>query len=346
MVNQWVLTLILCLFLAWILLSYFLSIPSHITNILTMVNTDPRLGLTIRVNTFRRMDLIEGFLGYYTSTKRRKECAFIKEITVVWSDTENAPPPELRAKYEGSGDSVGGGGDRSGGAADSASSKRVVFEVHTKNSLSNRFLPQQQPSTEAVLSIDDDLVIPCDILARNIVSWSSFSDSLVGYSPRMHAVDASTGIMRYLRWQHTWWSGVYSIVLTKASFLHRDHLVAFAKTVPPAFLDHIDRVRNCEDLAMALTVLSTTRAAPVWIDGIVYEVSGQNIGGISSGGSHFDKRSECLQTLRELSYTTNAATTGGSGMGAETDSGMNVNAPLPWVAGYQKVLSMSLLDTL
>ena len=48
--------------------------------------------------------------------------------------------------------------------------------------------------------------------------------ALVGYSPRMNAFDSSTGLSRYLRWQHTWWSGLYSIVLTKEGFLHRDYL--------------------------------------------------------------------------------------------------------------------------
>lgn len=53
--------------------------------------------------------------------------------------------------------------------------------------------------------------------------------TLVGYSPRLHAIDTTTGKARYLRWQHTWWNGMYSIVLSKVCFLHKDYLADFFK---------------------------------------------------------------------------------------------------------------------
>jgi hypothetical protein len=53
----------------------------------------------------------------------------------------------------------------------------------------------------------------------------------VGFSPRMHAFDTSTGAMQYLKWQHTWWSGTYSIMLTKASIFHKKYLGAFFEVV-------------------------------------------------------------------------------------------------------------------
>jgi hypothetical protein len=335
------LVLVTCCAFVWVLLHFSLRIPPEITDVHAIVTSNPRLGLTIRVNTFRRMDLIEGFLGYYTAAKRKETCSFIKEITVVWSDTDSAPPVDLLEKYNAKVENGKAGRIPDSETSTSTSTSRVVFEVHDRNSLNNRFLPLQQPSTEAVLSIDDDLIIPCEELARNLIVWSSFPHSLVGYSPRMHAQDATTGKMRYLRWQHTWWSGVYSIVLTKASFMHRDSLREFGAKVPDVFRQHVDKVRNCEDLAMALTVARQTRAAPVWIDGIVYEVSGQNVGGISSGGRHFDTRSECLEVLRglPLSLPLSLPESG-------SDGSTGLDAALPWVTGYQKVVSLSLLDIL
>ena len=50
---------------------------------------------------------------------------------------------------------------------------------------------------------------------------------LVGFAPRQHAYNPITGAMQYLRWQHTWWNGVYSIMLTKVSFFHKDYLNDF-----------------------------------------------------------------------------------------------------------------------
>ena len=81
--------------------------------------------------------------------------------------------------------------------------------------------------------------------------------ALVGFSPRMNAYDSITGHARYLRWQHTWWSGIYSIILTKVSFLHQDYLDEYFNVIPTHFLDYIDAHRNCEDIAMAYVIAVT-----------------------------------------------------------------------------------------
>ena len=86
---------------------------------------------------------------------------------------------------------------------------------------------------------------------------------LVGFSPRMVVWNIVDGTTRYLHWQHTWWSGVYSVVLTKASIVHRDYLQEYKATVPPIVLKHVDTIRNCEDIAMAHVVASkVTYLAP------------------------------------------------------------------------------------
>lgn len=134
-----------------------------------------------------------------------------------------------------------------------------------------------------VLSIDDDLIIPCDDLEFALGVWStskrydidfldpvsvdnSFSifnphsistviiRALVGFSPRMHVRDMWTGALRYLRWQHTFWNGAYSIVLTKAAFFHQDYLLDFRKTIPESLLQYVDKHRNCEDIFMAYVI--------------------------------------------------------------------------------------------
>jgi hypothetical protein len=255
--------------------------------------------LTIRVNTFRRNDQLELFLDYYAGYKNMHECAFIKEVQVIWSDPENTPPTtwlEEENKYV---------------------KDKVYFEVHTKNSLNNRFLPLTKESvkTHAVLSIDDDLIIPCNVLRDNLRVWESYDKALVGWSPRMHGYDTELHNMKYLKWQHTWWSGMYSIMLTKASFIHRDYLGdAFLKETPGLFLEHVDDLKNCEDLAMAHTVASLSEAPPVWISGDVYETGEQ---GISSGKNHFRTRGICLEQLRDMSGI------------------------LPYVTSYQKMVPLS-----
>lgn len=70
----------------------------------------------------------------------------------------------------------------------------------------------------------------------------------------MNLFDIYTGTERYLNWQYTWWSGVYTIMLTKAAIMHRDYLSDYEKLVPQEMLDHITTHRNCEDIAMAQVV--------------------------------------------------------------------------------------------
>lgn len=76
----------------------------------------------------------------------------------------------------------------------------------------------------------------------------------MGISPRLNAHHPLTGDSRYLHWQHTWWNGMYSIMLTKAALLHRDYLALYDAVVPKFFLESIDKNRNCEDIAMAYVV--------------------------------------------------------------------------------------------
>ena len=181
------------------------------------------------------------------------------------------------------------------------------------------------------------------------VSWGSLvprPSVLVGFSPRMVVWNIVDGAARYLHWQHTWWSGVYSVVLTKASVVHRDYLQEYTATVPLNFLKHVDAIRNCEDIAMAHVVASKVLsfgcllyallffnvklllllctyeqagAAPVWYQGIVYETSTGGIR-ISSGHSHFTRRGACIDML------TNATDT------------------WPWITGHQKVVPVGIFD--
>jgi len=93
---------------------------------------------------------------------------------------------------------------------------------------------------------------------------------------------------------------------------------------------------------MAYIVSLQSTAAPVWVDGIVYEVSAQNTGGISAAGtSHFDTRSACLDVLKGMVTTDTQA---GTGAGAGAGAGAGTSVQLPWVTGYQKVQPMSRLD--
>ena len=71
----------------------------------------------------------------------------------------------------------------------------------------------------------------------------------------MTGYDPVSGRERYLRWQHTWWNGVYTVMLTKVSLLATSYLRACQAMVPTTVLNYIDKGRNCEDIAMAYVIL-------------------------------------------------------------------------------------------
>lgn len=296
---------------------------------------------TIRVNTFRRNDLLTAFLAHYTTCSkvgqpRSIESYFteyvcsnfvslmpsfhpfvtipqVELIQVVWSDQKNSPPSDLTHRYP---------------------SNKVMYERHSTDRLSNRFKPLQPLTTRGVLSIDDDLLISCQQLHQGFNIWTVNEKALVGYSPRMHGVNSVTGEDRYLRWQNTWWSGVYSISLTKASFLHKQYLQDFFTVLPASFIADIDAHRNCEDLAMAYVAAVVSHAPPVWVQAVVHETADF---GISTGASHFDDRSFCLTKLRQVSL--NASSNEGSGGGRNIH--MSQRESLPLVSSYQKAIPLS-----
>ena len=62
------------------------------------------------------------------------------------------------------------------------------------------------------------------------------------------------------RWQHSWWNGMYSIMLTKIAIFHKEYLDAYQRLIPPEMLQYVDKNRNCEDIAMAHVVAAEVRA--------------------------------------------------------------------------------------
>ena len=58
---------------------------------------DPARQLTIRVNTFRRNDLLKRFVEHFS------RCSVVREIQVVWSDQQNEPPAMSMFSLRGSG---------------------------------------------------------------------------------------------------------------------------------------------------------------------------------------------------------------------------------------------------
>jgi len=289
---------------------------------------------TVRINTFRRNDLLKQVVGHYVT------CPNIDNIQIIWSDLTNTPPvasfygiPGLIIESTNSKVLVS--------KDDKLNSKnpRIQYEIHDVDSLNNRFRPKLPINTEAVLSVDDDLHLPCDLLDFTHNVWRQSPRTMVGFMPRMHGHE--DGHFTYLDWWHVWRHGVYSLILTKACFLHQDFLHYYAGTRQPNYAllsasmpppssatkvkhsdqdetadtmrlvhEYVDKHMNCEDLAMSFLVANLTHLPAVWVRGEgISEIGHRGLveglfvkdQGISSNqASHYAARSACVDSFVSL----------------------------------------------
>jgi hypothetical protein len=72
---------------------------------------------------------------------------------------------------------------------------------------------------------------------------------------------------RYGSWWSVWWTGTYSMVLSKASFFHRQYLDLYTIRMLPSIRDYVNENRNCEDIAMSFLVANVTGSPPIWVQG-------------------------------------------------------------------------------
>ena len=237
---------------------------------------------TIRVNTFRRNDMLKGFLQHFST------CPNVESIQVVWSDQENPPPPlsffDLPSPI------------------DAEHTSKIFFERQPTDSLNNRFRNLTAVSTAAVVSLDDDLVIPCDTLDFAFSVWQATPQSLVGFTPRLitwedKKIDTpSKGYLYQDSFKYVWWHGRYNLILTKCCFLHRDFLPLYFSSLSEEMLAYIDEHRNCEDIAMQFVVSNHTQGVPpTWVKARFTD-HGQK-SGISQGKDHKNERSACVARL-------------------------------------------------
>mmetsp|Transcript_33024 Transcript_33024/g.104508 ORF Transcript_33024/g.104508 Transcript_33024/m.104508 type:complete len:382 (-) Transcript_33024:22-1167(-) len=192
---------------------------------------------TVRINTYRRMDFLTA------SINNLVKCPDIEEIQVVWSDVENDPPLELIE----------------GRAADGHDVKLVV-EVHETNTINNRFMPTIPIPTDAVLSIDDDLLPTCEQLRAGFQVWLENPETMVGYHPRHIAGNA------YNQFDQLAYLNGYHMVLTKISFQHKKYFKAFETERLRPVREYIDERLNCEDIAMAFVVSEESGLPGLWVD--------------------------------------------------------------------------------
>ena len=86
-----------------------------------------------------------------------------------------------------------------------------------QGTICSRFYPYEEITTEAVLSLDDDItMLTSDELELGYQVWREFPDRLVGFPSRTHVLEED-GRFRY----ESEWTSEISMVLTGAAFYHK-----------------------------------------------------------------------------------------------------------------------------
>lgn len=111
---------------------------------------------TIRINTWRRPEQLLASVDWHS------KCPGVAQIQIVWCDHENEPPVELDA-YE-----------------------NVIVERHEANNLNERFHIIVPTPTLGILSIDDDVLRPCEAIDSGFFKWTQYPERMVGFDARLH----------------------------------------------------------------------------------------------------------------------------------------------------------------
>lgn len=269
------------------------------------------------INTFRRPERLKKSVQHYAETCGRRYN--IGQIFVVWADPETEPPPAGEFFFDISASSFSLQG--SSNKTNVRDHIPVEILVKDKNSLNARFEPIPQLQTTSIFMVDDDILVACPSLLMAFQAWQQNPDSMVGYYPRLAtapktlwatpSTQAHNEQLVYHAWPMIYWRQKFNIILTKACFLHSKYLELYTNdaSFPKEIKDHIDRHRNCEDIAMSMLVANYTKhssknpiealpARPFYVEGKVSDVG--LFGGISSGSNHFATRSVCLTHLTDI----------------------------------------------
>jgi hypothetical protein len=284
----------------------------------------------VAINTFKRPDRLRKAVRHYAETCGTQ--AGISQVFVIWAE-QNAPvvpePSSFFDQDDGTSSLFRGREQSVGGHKDKNNRAEVYVLRKDKDSLNSRFEPIAALQSTAVFMVDDDLRVSCDTLVHGFQAWKSHPDSMVGFYPRLASAPllghpppehgsgtTTTTELVYHTWPIVYWRHSFNFVLTKASFLHSKYLELYSgPRFPQEIRDHVDRHKNCEDVAMSMLVANYTKymssssssamtgsdgtpAPPIYVEGHVSD--GGLFGGISTGGGHFSTRSDCLTHLSAI----------------------------------------------
>lgn len=193
-----------------------------------MKRTNAEVFTLMTMSYLPRSSLLEGFIETY------EHCPGVGDILVVWNGKEGLENIQ------------------------SLASPKVRIRVEPSMSINNRYKPDHLIRTRAVLSLDDDLRIPCTSLSKAFEEWKRHPERLVGWFPRLIRPKGSNkDTLEYLGEPEAIRENRYNMILTGAAFI--DSSVYFSLYWSPK-IQHlralVDSKTNCDDILMNFVVAS------------------------------------------------------------------------------------------
>uniref|UniRef100_T1H488 Glycosyl transferase 64 domain-containing protein n=1 Tax=Megaselia scalaris TaxID=36166 RepID=T1H488_MEGSC len=200
------------------------STPSAQNPLFLPMQAPKSQGFTAVILTYDRIESL------FTLIQKVSVVPSLQKILVIWNNQKKSPPhPSMFPKIS-----------------------KPLKVIQTKaNKLSNRFYPYDEIETEAILTIDDDIVmLTADELDFGYEVWREFPDRIVGFPSRIHIWDNTTQ-----RWKYeSEWTNQISMVLTGAAFHHKFWSYMYTNSMPGGIKEWVDEHMNCEDIAMNFLV--------------------------------------------------------------------------------------------
>merc|ERR1712223_1121143 len=251
------------------------NLENDIQSPLFMKNIPPAEdGFTAVILTYDRLSSL------YQVIKSVAETPSLAKILVIWNNQNIEPPPMSEFP---------------------AVSKPIKIIRTKANLLTNRFHPYNDINTDAVLSMDDDIVmLTSDELEFAYQVWREFPDRLVGFPSRTHVWNNLTKQWKY----ESEWTNDVSMVLTGAAFYHKYWHYKFTSDPNKEgkeIKSWLDQRMNCEDIAMNFLIANATGKAPIKVTPrkkfkcSTPQCNNENM--LSSYQTHLIERSECINYL-------------------------------------------------